>query len=900
MIRNSIRRKRRWPFVLAVGVLACLVSVLLLPGAGGSAPFPKTRGGDRVFVAADLGGGDFTGTRTKQSAQPEQRAAAPTAALALDAATPARQGEYASDTIKADFPFNAIDLHWVAQTPAGAGIAAEVRFSGDGSTWGDWQPVPVDDEERPDRLPPGISPDETFGQLVFTDGSRYFQYRLRLTADPVGNSPEITRVTASYVDSKGYEESWQPLAFISRIPGRLLAFLEPSQGKAAGAYLSRADWGANESWMTWTPEYAPVKKQIIHHTVTSNSDPDPAATVRAIYYDHAVTRQWGDIGYNYLIDQQGRVYEGRRGGLGVIGGHAMGWNTGSVGISALGNFETAEVSAAMYSAFVELTAALSNYFHINPNGSDYFTYSGGSGYPANFLGHRDTYATACPGAKLYARLPQLRTDAGARYGPSYPINSPFLEAWQALGGAPGNATGNAYDIPGGRAQNFQNGRLIFVQATELVHWVYGGILAKYDSINNWYSALGLPSTGEYGVSSGRANDFSGGKIYWSEASGAHYVWGGVLDKYLSAGGPFVLGFPVTDEYDVPGVPGARESDFQAGRVYWDSARGAHTIYGGILADYLYWGGAASLGLPASDEKDVAGRAGARMNDLATGWKIYWHANTGAHLVAGDIQTKHEELGGAAGFCGLPASEATAVPTGWAQVFENAMLTKGAAGPAYLTYGGILAKYRELSGPLGPLGVAVTDEFSPPGHADTRESDFVGGRIFWSEATGTLFIYGGIAVRYGQLGGAGGALGVPVSNEHDVSGVAGARQSDFQGGSIYWSAATGAWEVLNGPMRDRWLEHGGPVTFGLPLGAVIDAGSYQEEDFQHGRIYQSGATGVHAVYGGILFKYLEAGGPGSGLGLPVSEEYASGQGRRSDFAGGYIYWDAATGASVHLS
>ena len=91
--------------------------------------------------------------------------------------------------------------------------------------------------------------------------------------------------------------------------------------------------------MQWDPEYVPVKKIIVHHTVTSNSDPDPAATVRSIYYYHAVSLGWGDIGYNFLIDRQGRIYEGRYGGNAVVGGHALTWNYGSVGIAALGNYE---------------------------------------------------------------------------------------------------------------------------------------------------------------------------------------------------------------------------------------------------------------------------------------------------------------------------------------------------------------------------------------------------------------------------------------------------------------------------------------------------------------------------------------------------------------------------------
>jgi hypothetical protein len=96
----------------------------------------------------------------------------------------------------------------------------------------------------------------------------------------------------------------------------------------------------------------------VHHTDTQNGDPDPAATIRAIYYCHAITQGWGDIGYNILIDESGRVYKGRNSdtttgsiaddtitgedlaGGGVTGAHAAGFNSGTVGIALLGTLST--------------------------------------------------------------------------------------------------------------------------------------------------------------------------------------------------------------------------------------------------------------------------------------------------------------------------------------------------------------------------------------------------------------------------------------------------------------------------------------------------------------------------------------------------------------------------------
>src|SRR5215475_14945518 len=114
--------------------------------------------------------------------------------------------------------------------------------------------------------------------------------------------------------------------------------------------LSRAAWGADESLRLepdgteiWPPEYFSVQALTVHHTATANGDPDPAATVRAIYYYHAVSLGWGDIGYHLIVDEAGTVYEGRWSGsdmvpvfaatpgpdgrpLMVNGGHVLGYN----------------------------------------------------------------------------------------------------------------------------------------------------------------------------------------------------------------------------------------------------------------------------------------------------------------------------------------------------------------------------------------------------------------------------------------------------------------------------------------------------------------------------------------------------------------------------------------------
>jgi hypothetical protein len=174
--------------------------------------------------------------------------------------------------------------------------------------------------------------------------------------------------------------------------------------------INRDEWGADESLMFWDDdmEHKPIKQIIIHHTAGNDNSPlDPAAVMRGIYYYHTVTNAWGDIGYNYVIDQYGNVYEGRKGGLGVVAAHAYGSNSGSVGISVLGNYVDVTPSSNSIDGLVNTIAYVSYQTGLKLDGK----------VKANnktidvISGHRDVQATACPGEKFYQMLPQIRQKA---------------------------------------------------------------------------------------------------------------------------------------------------------------------------------------------------------------------------------------------------------------------------------------------------------------------------------------------------------------------------------------------------------------------------------------------------------------------------------------------------------
>ncbi|MDP8929881.1 MAG: Ig-like domain-containing protein [Actinomycetota bacterium] len=215
--------------------------------------------------------------------------------------------------------------------------------------------------------------------------------------------------------------------------------------------LSRAEWGAEESLRfdadgneVWPPEFYDAQVMTVHHTATDNDDPDPAATVRAIYEYHAVDKGWGDIGYQYLIDEQGRVYEGRwsgaasqpcaDGGTGadfahestvddarmVTGAHTGGWNSGNLGVALLGDFRDhphfgAEPKQAAVDAAEWVLAELAGRHGIDPQST--VTYvnpvSGDTKVVDAIAGHRDYTATECPGERLYEDLPEIRAAVAA-------------------------------------------------------------------------------------------------------------------------------------------------------------------------------------------------------------------------------------------------------------------------------------------------------------------------------------------------------------------------------------------------------------------------------------------------------------------------------------------------------
>lgn len=151
----------------------------------------------------------------------------------------------------------------------------------------------------------------------------------------------------------------------------------------------------------WPLQYAKnIKFIVIHHTASQKNLDNPEVAIQNIYFYHAVRKKWGDIGYNFLIDPNGKVYEGRFGGDKIVGGHAKPINRVSVGIGVLGNYEEGEIPVPVMRSLLTLTNFLSKKYNIDPDGSTVYK---DTRY-RNIQGHRDNSKTLCPGRFLYQKL----------------------------------------------------------------------------------------------------------------------------------------------------------------------------------------------------------------------------------------------------------------------------------------------------------------------------------------------------------------------------------------------------------------------------------------------------------------------------------------------------------------
>ena len=310
--------------------------------------------------------------------------------------------------------------------PARTGeVRVLLRTSEDGRTWSRWYEVALE------RAAEEGGAERAFTEPIWTGAGRYAQVAARGAGSQP--SPERLRdVRVVAINSTEDADTASTLVGVVRRAAATVAGLDLTS--PAGAMttkpkiVTRAAWGANESWRSGSPSYAPVKMAFVHHTDSGNSysRAQAPAIVRGVYAYHTKSLHWSDVGYNFLIDRYGVIYEGRYGGVakGVIGAQVLGFNTGSTGISVIGTFTSATPPSAAVTALERLLEWKLDVHHVDPQGKGTLVCGYGQKYATGqhvtfpaIAGHRDANYTDCPGGRLYAQLPNVRKVVARRGQP---------------------------------------------------------------------------------------------------------------------------------------------------------------------------------------------------------------------------------------------------------------------------------------------------------------------------------------------------------------------------------------------------------------------------------------------------------------------------------------------------
>ena len=307
-------------------------------------------------------------------------------------------------------PFTMVGFVWAATSTRSPTVQVRTRRDGQ---WRPWGPLPT-----AHARPGSASSDHTGTELVWVGRSDGVQFQV------TGGIPSAMKLVLLYPQPLASDRSVPQVGPAgSELPSNLVTGPSSTTEQLRPAILSRAVWGADESWRDPSPRYNHAFQQVhVHHTASSNDydREDVPAMVRGMYRYHTYNLGWSDIAYNFLVDRFGRVWEGRAGGVTrrVRGAHTLGFNATSAGVAVIGNFDVAPAGRAITDAVASVAAWKLSRWSGDPlgmvrvvsEGSDRFRDGRTVTLPV-IDGHRDTNETACPGRNLYAQLPTIRRRA---------------------------------------------------------------------------------------------------------------------------------------------------------------------------------------------------------------------------------------------------------------------------------------------------------------------------------------------------------------------------------------------------------------------------------------------------------------------------------------------------------
>jgi N-acetylmuramoyl-L-alanine amidase-like protein len=422
---------RKASSVLLLGLAVPALSALPVV----TAPQAEARPVAPMVRNVPLGGVDPSTLRTRPGARSaavashawQQSGAGVTAAPRRQGLAPTRRPAVLTKALRTR-PFQLMGVTWRTGTkPVDLTVVVRAHT---GKGWGEWTALDLLD------VPPARDEAGRYGtEPLWVGTSDGYQVRVDLHSGrlPRGLRVDLVSPGSSPADSAG-----------GNVPAA-------SAGAAAAVpqINTRKAWGADERLRGSGPSYtSTIKAGFVHHTAGTNnySAADVPKIIRGIYAYHTKSNGWSDIGYNFLVDKFGRVWEGRYGGVtkAVLGAHTGGFNVDTFAVSALGNYDKAPATAPMIDSIARVMAWKLSLNYRDPNGRTSLVSQGGgtSRYRAGarvafnvISGHRDAGNTSCPGKNLYAQLPNLRALTAQYMGSGIvdPATSPIQPTY---GGAP--------------------------------------------------------------------------------------------------------------------------------------------------------------------------------------------------------------------------------------------------------------------------------------------------------------------------------------------------------------------------------------------------------------------------------------------------------------------------------